>query len=135
MSEYLCVCVCQPASMSLFYFLLALHESRKSSPTQKVRSWLMRSECYLPALATSVIRYVLEPLTGANIGISWMFFPTLFKQRKTQLLVPQPLGRQTILLHLCTLIRCYLKGGCYSKRRGASLTREVWIRSFLNPPV
>lgn len=76
-----CVCVCvrarQPASMSLFYFLLALHESRKPSPTQKVRSWLMRNERYLPALTTSVMRYVVEPLTEANIDKCWMFSDAL----------------------------------------------------------
>lgn len=63
----------QPASMSLFYFFLALHESRKPSTTQKVRSWLMRNECYLPALMTSVMHYVLELLTGANADTCWMF--------------------------------------------------------------
>lgn len=75
----LCVseCVCQPASMSLLYFSLALHESTKPSPTQKVRSWLMRNERYLPALTTPVMRYVPEPLTGDNIDISRMFSDAL----------------------------------------------------------
>lgn len=76
-SFFLSVCVCEPTSMSLFYFLLALHESRKPSPKQKVRSWLMRNECYLPALTTPVTCHVLEPLTGANIDICWMFSDAL----------------------------------------------------------
>lgn len=54
------------------YLLLALHESRKPSPAQKVRSWLMRNECYLPALTTPVTCHVLVLLTGANIDICWM---------------------------------------------------------------
>lgn len=56
-------------SVYLFYFLLVLRESRKTSPIQKVRNWLMRNEHYLPALTASVTRYVLEPLTRANIDL------------------------------------------------------------------
>lgn len=46
-------------------------------PPKKVKNWLMRNEHYLPALTASVMRYVLEPLTGANIDICWMFSDTL----------------------------------------------------------
>lgn len=54
---------------SLFCIFLELHESRKPSSTHEVRNWLIRNEYYLPAMTASVMRYVLEPLTEANIDM------------------------------------------------------------------